>query len=41
MFKHLLKQDLSWQGGKDSPIKWYFGLGLLIFTILGRLLLIS
>ncbi|CCI62743.1 hypothetical protein SDSE_1249 [Streptococcus dysgalactiae subsp. equisimilis AC-2713] len=31
MFKHLLKQDLSWQGGKDSPIKWYFGLGLLIF----------
>ncbi|MFU1594489.1 hypothetical protein [Streptococcus dysgalactiae] len=38
MFKHLLKQDLSWQGGKDSPIKWYFGLGLLIFYHIGTII---
>lgn len=38
MFKHLLKQDLSWQGGKDSPIKWYFGLGLLIFYHIGMII---
>lgn len=38
MFKHLFKQDLSWQGGKDSPIKWYFGLGLLIFYHIGTII---